>query len=286
MAGEFVVADDQYQLRDVMIGPGSKYRWETTPVLWGGATMRAHDSPFAAAHGVRGGRDLLGSSTKAGRVAILADDATDLRGCLDDLFAAWAPSDDDLAFVGQRLGSKRRRYGRPRRAELVDDATTFEHSALVAVMFEALDPFVYSDTENTAASTVPVLGAGLTPPLTPPLTIGASSGGALTAANAGTVDAPWTGRLDGPLTNPIITHVEQARTLDLDANGGLELGASDFLLIDSRDRSLLLNGSADRRINLDLGSVWFDLDPGTNTILFNADSGTGALTITWRDTWL
>ena len=285
MAGELVVADEQFQLRDLLIGPGSKFRWETTPIWAGGADVRTSDTPRSSTHGVRGGRDLLGAAPAVrGRIIVLGDSAADLQALLDQLGAAWAPTDEDLPFVAQRLGSKRRRYGRPRRWAPVPDTTTFEHSAVVAVDFDALDPFVYADAEQSVVVGLLVPG-GTTMPITLPVTLAASSGGVGSVVNGGTVAAPWTGRINGPLVNPAITHQGQDRTLDFDVNGGLTLGASEFLLIDSKARSALLNGTADRRNTLDLGSQWFDIDPGSNAIAFAADSGSGTFTITWRDAY-
>lgn len=285
MAGELVVADNQDQIRDLLIGPGSKYRWETTPSLWGGASLDTNDTPYSSRDGVRGGRDLLRVRPLNGRIAILANDGPDLLACLDGLATAWLPSDDNVPFVGQRLGSKRRRYGRPRRWSVVDDATTMEHSALVAVEFEALDPNVYSDLEHATGVGLPVAGTGFTAPVVPPFTLGASSSGSGTVFNAGNSPAPWTARFDGPLTNPEIIHIGQGRTLDFSINGGVTLAAGEFLFLDSQTASALLNGTTDRRVALELGSRWFDLDVGSNTIAFNADAGSGTLTINWRDTW-
>jgi hypothetical protein len=285
MAGELVTADNQYQIRDLLLGVGTKYRWDQPlPNWWGGATVRTNDTPYPAAHGVRGGRDLYGSKTVLGRLHVLGDNAIDLQSRFDDLAAAWAPSDEDLPFVAKVLGNKRRRYGRPRRLEAVTDHAIAGHMLTAALEFEALDPFVYSDTEHTVTIGVPAPGTGFTPPFTPPFTLGASSGGFASVVNAGSVSGSWTARLDGPLTNPAISL--NGRILDLSANGGLILGASDFALLDARARSILLNGVADRRINLTLGSRWFDLDPSANPIGFAADAGTGSLTLSWRDVWI
>lgn len=288
MPGELVVDDNQYQIRDLLIGASSKFVWEgVAPTWWGSANVRTNDTPYMAAHGVRGGRDLLGSKTVLGKIAVLADDDADLQALLDELAVAWAPSDVNVPFVAQQLGSKRRRYGRPRRLEVLPDHVILGRTAIVAVEFEALDPYVYSDAEFTVSTAAPDAGAGFLVPFEPPFTLPVStSTGFVSAVMNGTRAAPWTIRLDGPLTNPTILHQEQERTLAFTANGGLVIATGEYVLIDSQARSVLLNGTADRRSNLAGGSSWFSLDPGANSIGFTADSGDGTLTLTWRDTYL
>lgn len=291
MAGELVVAEQQIQLRDWVAGPGTSICWlDQVLDWWGGTPIRDRDIPRMASDGVRGGIDLLGAKTLTGSMLIEGTDNADLLAQIDAFQTAWAPSSEDIPIVVMLLGEKRRRYGRPRRTN-VDPflATRLRRcegpAVVISFQFEALDPYQYSDAEHSVTIGLLVPG-GTTMPITLPVTLAPSSGGTGSAPNAGTMPAPWTGRLDGPLTNPAITHVEQNRTLDFDVNGGLDLGASDFVLIDSRARSALLNGTADRRNTLDLGSQWFDLDPGTNTISFAADAGSGSFTITWRDATL
>lgn len=291
MAGELVVADQQIQLRDWLGGPSGGVGDWIDEVLnwWGSAPVRNRDVPRMSTDGVQGGIDLLGSKTLTGKMLIVGTSAADLRARLDAVQTAWLPSSDNLPLVVMLLGEKRRRYGRPRRFEVEPKLATYFstqgiYAAVVLFQFDALDPFVYSDTEHSVAIGLSVPG-GFTAPFTAPFTLTAGSGGVGSVVNAGTVPAPWTGRLDGPLTNPAIIHQGQSRTLDFDVNGGLTLGASEFLLLDSRARSALLNGTADRRNTLDLGSRWFDLDPGSNAIALAADSGSGSFTISWRDAY-
>lgn len=291
MAGELVVADRQIQLRDWLGGPGGTGDWiEQVGNWWGGTPVRNRDIPRMSSDGIRGGIDLLGAKSLTGSMLLVGVSQADLRAQLDEVALAWAPSSENLPIVVMLLGEKRRRYGRPRRFDVDPKLTTYfstqgVYAAKISFEFLALDPLQYSDAEHSVAVGLLVPG-GATMPMTLPVTLAPSSGGTGAVTNAGTVAAPWTGRINGPLTNPAITHVEQNRTLDFDVNGGLVLGGSDYVLVDSRARSVLLNGTADRRNTLDLGSQWFDLDPGSNTIGFAADAGSGSFTISWRDATL
>lgn len=291
MAGELVVADRQIQLRDWLGGPGGSGDWiDQVTNWWGGTPVRNRDIARMSSNGVRGGIDLLGGKSLIGSMLIVGVSQADLLAQLDALALAWAPSSDDLPIVVQLLGQKRRRYGRPRRLEVDPKLTTYFsnqgiYAAKITFEFLATDPLQYSNTLHSVAIGLAVAG-GAAMPMTFPVTLAPSSGGVGAVSNAGTVAAPWTGRLDGPLTNPAVTHMGQGRTLDFDVNGGLVLGASEYVLIDSQARSVLLNGTADRRNTLDLGSQWFTLDPGSNAIGFAADAGSGSFTISWRDATL
>jgi hypothetical protein len=55
--------------------------------------------------------------------------------------------------------------------------------------------------------------------------------------------------------------------------------------VDSDARLVLLNGTASRYDWLAFGSVWFPINPGSNTIRLGGASGTGTLDFYWRDGW-
>jgi len=149
---------------------------------------------------------------------------------------------------------------------------------------EALDPRLYA---GGSASTVEVGlpdsgGTGVEFPMESPITFGSSPlGGIATATNAGTIETPWTATISGPIINPSIEHVEQGLTLEFIG----ELEADETLVVDGDNHAVLLNGSTNRYSWL-VAPAWFLLDPGANTIRFNATSGTGTLSLEWRSAWL
>lgn len=292
MAGEGVVLADQMQLRNLVVGPETPYCWaDEVPNWWGFDSLRTSDTQRTSTHGVRGGRDLLGAKTMTGQVLAQATDKDTLSGLIDAFMAAWAPSDDDIPVVAMFLNQKRRRYGRPRRALPGPRLTTrfsrvAKFGSLITFQFDALDPFTYSDVEHSASTSLPVSGGGFAVPFTPPFTVPASaSDGFLSAPNVGTAPAPWTARLDGPLFRPVLTHATSGRILHFTANGGLDIAAGDYVILDSQRKSVLYNGVGDRRLNLLLGQGWFDLAVGANSIGLAADTGSGSVTFYWRDTY-
>lgn len=290
--GDLVVADQQAQIRTLLMGPGSSYCWaDEIPNWWGIDGMRTHDVPRSSTHGVRGGRDLLPSKTITGKVFAQATTRAALNTLVDNFMAAWGPSNDDIAFVAQFLDAKRRRYGRPRRAAPTTRTMTRwgavnKFGTIIAFQFEALDPMIYADALQQVSTGRQTPATGVALPVTLPMVLpndGAT--GTMIANNAGTASAPWTGRLDGPLVNPRILHTESGKSLQFTANGGLTINSGEFVNLDSINHSVLFNGVGDRRLTLLLQQGWFALQPGANTVQLVADSGAGTFTLNWRDTY-
>ena len=109
--------------------------------------------------------------------------------------------------------------------------------------------------------------------------------------NAGTAPADWTMTLTAAMTNPTVT----VRSTDMifNRNGGVTLLTGQTLQIDTRERTILLNGdptlSRYDRVNFE-DWVWDDLllQPGLNLVRLQ---GTGfnfstRLTICWSDHYL
>lgn len=150
------------------------------------------------------------------------------------------------------------------------------------VQWQALDPRQYDTALTSTVVNLPLTSGGWVFPWTFDWTFGGgSAGGVVFATNSGSAPAPWTARFDGPLVNPAITHQELGLTLLFN----ITLAAGEFLIIDSNSRTVLLGGTASRYSTLAQPN-WFDLSPLTsNTIRFNAASGTGTLTFSYRNAW-
>lgn len=86
--------------------------------------------------------------------------------------------------------------------------------------------------------------------------------------------------LDGPLVDPRIINDTDSKSL----NFTITLGASDSLVVDPANRTVTLNGSTNRR-NALTTLDWFFLNPGETFIRFGGASGTGTLTIEYRNAW-
>lgn len=149
------------------------------------------------------------------------------------------------------------------------------------------DPAVVSQAENIAVlAAAGVLAGGMASPLSSPLASGAPPAGAVAVVNAGQSPAWPTLRLDGPMTNPVVTFVEAGGVIALTYT----LVAGEYLLIETnpRRRTIKLNGSGNRYSALRFDSSrWAPLLPGNNTVRLGLDAYTApaSLQVTWRDTW-
>jgi hypothetical protein len=297
------ITDGQMEIAGILVvGDGTDYRLPADFVQWWAAPeVRTSDIARSGARGYVPGRDLIGKDTLTIVVLILADSEAELGSMIDAWKAACQSTSDTQVPVRMNLfGQTRVRFGRFRipGAVTVDqwsldygdlDGCLARLLARGSAQFEALDGRTYDDHLHTAATGRTVPGVGFTPPFTPPFTpSGSGSGGSVNVQNGGNTDAPWTGRLDGPLTYPQISHLQSGNrlSLDLTANGGVDLAAGQWIDLDSTRRSVLLNGTADRRTQLTVDSDWWNLTPGANTFSLDADAGTGTLTVTWRDAYL
>ena len=133
----------------------------------------------------------------------------------------------------------------------------------------AADPRKYSQTlhSNIDAS---LTGAGLGPD-------------DATIVNAGTDDTWPTLTIDGPATNPRVRNVtDNSKYVQWIGT----LGAGDTIVFNLRNRSLELNG-VDDISNLDTGSTWWRLKPGSNTVRYTRTVGGGdsTCTVEWRDAY-
>lgn len=88
----------------------------------------------------------------------------------------------------------------------------------------------------------------------------------------------------GPVTNPTISNLTADKFIGMD----FDLLAGDWLDFDFVNRAVLLNGTAGRTGSLSVGSEWWEILKGANTIRYSAVTGTAAsvMTIRYRDAWI
>ena len=89
-------------------------------------------------------------------------------------------------------------------------------------------------------------------------------GGNVSLYNAGNRDTGATITIRGPIDNPVVEHDETARHLEFE----ISLAYDQYLVIDLRKRSVLLNGATTRRSTMTNTSRWFMLQPGVNNLRF------------------
>lgn len=102
-----------------------------------------------------------------------------------------------------------------------------------------------------------------------------------TATNNGNFKAAWVLTVTGSAAGPIVlTRTAPGATKTISVTTSVP--AAQLLVIDSRARSVVLNGV--NRYDLVTGTPeWFDLEPGANTIGY---SGGGTFSLAWNDSWM
>jgi len=202
---------------------------------------------------------------------------------LDLLKSNYAPSADAQPFYFKAPGQQERiiycksygvRYAweRPRSYGIVN----------VQIQLKAEDPTIYGDLlEDTAEIGTSESGFGFD--LSFPFGFGlADSTGAAVLYNRGNKNCGATLEIVGPVTNPRIMHNES----DGDLQFNIDLTDGDTLTVDLREKTIMLNGTTNRRGTLLNTSTWFLLVPGTNTIRFlGTSSGSPVLNCTARSAY-
>jgi hypothetical protein len=110
------------------------------------------------------------------------------------------------------------------------------------------------------------------------------SAGAAAAYNSGNKEADGTIIVYGPVVNPAVVLDQTSAALYFN----ITLAVSDFLQINLRNRTVLLNGTANRRGTMTNTSTWFMLQPGNNNILFLGTAGVGgtpSMQVTFRSAY-
>lgn len=107
--------------------------------------------------------------------------------------------------------------------------------------------------------------------------------GSITIVNDGSAPSPPLIRIDGPVVNPSVEHVNTGRIL----SAAVTLGTGHWIEFDTATRQVLIDGSDPRQADV-TRREWSDAQPGVNTWNFSADDGetSAKLTVTFREAWL
>jgi len=165
---------------------------------------------------------------------------------------------------------------------------------VLALSFVAAEGEITSVAQQCANITPSAATAepGRTYPLTFPRTYPASPGiGARLVTVGGNEVAHWVATLHGAITNPLLS--VNGITINFDERGGVVLASGSTLVIDTRARTIYLNGDPSTprydKTNLTEWS-WSDLlfDPGVNTLRFDGTSigADASVDVCWYDTWV
>lgn len=218
---------------------------------------------------------------------IFGEPGSDFEGKVTDFRRAFVPRLDPLPLRYQFPSDILKRIScvPAKRTFPVDPDYSIGHASW-AVQFIAGDPRIYADAEETI--TVGSSGAGSPGhgfDVAFDMGFGGGGGsGTSVAINDGVFNSPPSMRLAGPASNPRIRNVTSDKTLFFN----ITLASGEYLDIDVNKRTVFLNGDPllSRYYTLDPSSVWWFIEPGSNTIQVQSGADNPALTVKWRDAWV
>lgn len=285
----------------VTLGPSGTAQITKVDGLTGLPDVRNGDQPRPLAQGLMSGYDFLGGRVITLDLQVVAGSGMTMQQNLNALRTAFAITQSisggplatpQLAFnFGEQdlsgNGTVRFVVARVRKFDAQVDlpfAVNGGSFATPAVQMIASDPRIYDNTLQSSTVGLIVAAGGLTFPLTFPITFSASTGGLVTASNAGNIDCPPVITITGPVTNPRV----QQQTTGQQLQFNLTMANTDVLVLDCYAQTATLNGTVSRMNTLAAGSQWFTIQPGSNTLGFYSSdaSATGAtMQVQWRNAW-
>ncbi len=278
------MADWDFNLGGVAFGGSTNLNVVGIDGWLGLPSLRVQDAPRAAAHGWFVGQDFADGRTIT--FDLEAQEATPAAtaALLAAIEGQLVASSSLITLTGELPGrGVWRTQVRPRRrAQPIEYRNVLGRQQMTFQVI-APDPRLYSNTLKAPSSGLSTASGGLSFSAAAPFVFGsAGGGGLLDCSNAGTFEAPYVVTFTGPLVAPSIEHVGQARILSFTGT----LGAGETLVVDSLARTVLLGGTASRYSWLTSLSQWFTLQPGANTLRFTAGSGSGTVSVAYRDAWM
>lgn len=280
MAGELITTDYQVEYNGALLGAGAGgTELVTITGLDDLPELRTFDKARSLRHGLFPGEDLAGLRTIVAEFEVWGSTASEMRSRLEAVLDATVPRSDEIPLVFQVPGHAFTQgrvlcRARQRSAPIVEQYVV-GNKADVVIQWEATDPRVYDNAQQVVSSGVTTASGGLSMPLTMPLDFGGTgTSGQFTVDNTGNFSAPWSARIDGPITNPQLENLTAGTLLRFD----LTLASGEFLVLDSDYRLALLNGVSSRYGTLTADSAWRDFEPGVTTLRFSGTTA-GAPTV-------
>jgi hypothetical protein len=154
--------------------------------------------------------------------------------------------------------------------------------AVFSIGLIAPDPRRYAVALRSATVQAAVTLNGITPPLTPPITMPANGLPAVIAAtNNGNFETRPRIIVDGPIQAPALTLVDTGQTVSF---SGVTLATGQQIIVDFDLRQATINGAL---TPADITSGWWVLAPGTSTVRLGGIASSGAaMTLQWRDAYI
>ncbi|MCX4818357.1 phage tail family protein [Streptomyces sp. NBC_01142] len=295
-AGDLVTAPGHIQFGDLLLGPGTPYRWKNLPGWEDSPAVDSGTVNRSDAHGAYLGRLLAQPRTITLDDIVIRTEPRRMGAAVRALRAATALRDDEQPLVVQLddelpLLSFARCMRRSIPVGVGGYAIGIVQGA--ALQFEATDPRRYSLVEQQVEAQLPSAEPGLdwqVPPgperLLYPINFGApGSTGSLLAVNEGDAPAHPVIAIRGPLSLPSVTNLATGEAIEYD----IDLALDDELVIDTREGTVTLNATAARLYTVTARSVpetLFTLTPGTTSLLFRSAPGAtdprASCSIRWR----
>lgn len=151
------------------------------------------------------------------------------------------------------------------------------------IVLKAYDPTIYSTAvHSTSQSLMAATQDGRGYSRAYPLTYGGTTTtGIFIVNNGGNRPVGGIITIPGPVTNPqVLSDTDGGKFLQIQ----ISLSSTDHLDVDLGSRTILLNGTANRRNQLTSDSQWFRLLPGDNALRYSAATNTASrVEVNWRD---
>jgi hypothetical protein len=289
------VADDyQYEFNGFKIGRNTKVKVLKVEGLFSMPDVVTSDTQREDADGEYSSDD----ETFTGRVvdfevAIEADRSTGADDVYEQIQAATSNIKQSFPLYIKRPRRPERMVEcKVRRRAFTSDASFARGIGKGALQFKAMDPRIYSRelyTPDPFGEANPSTSEGRPYPREYPLSYNDEIGGTISnlaiVQNLGTYSTPALIRIFGPMPPPILEHLTTSSSLVF--NTGLTAG--QFYEINLDDKSITLNGAANRAKNLNRGvSSWFLLNSGKNVLRLRSAGSTytGQFTIQFRSAWV
>lgn len=255
--------------------------------LLGSPEIRTADKPLVGRSGMIAGIDKYSGRSLVLALEVVSSNEIAFNTAVNNFkIALAAPMDaEPLVFTipGVANGTQAFVNVRPRKVSLPVEFTYQDYAGVANVEFYATDALIYSYDESASTLNVFQPAGGRTYDRTYDVTYGAAGfNGTALLTNNGTTLAPVLIRIYGPVTNPTITNSTTGQSLGLTAT----IDAGRFIDINTTDRTIMLDGTADRYSYL-TNPGWWGLIPGVNEIRYFAEFSAGSLAeIYFRSAWI
>lgn len=214
--------------------------------------------------------------------AVYGSSESDLQDRLDSLNKYFQPAASEATLtINNRII-----FCRPVSAPVYEFSAGQLNWVKYQIQLKASDPIIYSSNLKSSSINLPTATGGFSFLLSFPLAFGTvSTGGLYTANNAGNIAVyPSLVKIYGPVDNPQLKNVTTGELIKLN----ISVVSGNYLELDFKNKTIMLNGTASRYSYLDSSSKWFQMKPGDNEIRYTANTYQAGsyCQFQFRDGWL